>query len=161
MTKEREDDFLTQMGNQGLLAWRFSIGMLRRLGTWHVMLWNRSCTLAADVWQATKREGRETGEAVRILSKMVQGDPVTEVEKKFFVEQSKDLARLIPLVAISGIPTPIPFAALLILLGKKYGFQVLPGDQKELVEQIKQLKTLDPADAESTDTPAALPPSPQ
>ena len=89
---------------------------------------------ATDVWEATKVEGEETKIAVRILSRMIKGEEVSEKEKNFLKEQSKDLARIIPLVAISGIPIPIPITPLLIILGKKYGFDFLPKDHRGLLK---------------------------
>ncbi len=89
--------------------------------------------LASDVWQATKRESQETKLAVGILSRMVKGEEVTDQEKKFVREQSKDLVRIIPLVAVSGIPIPIPITPLLVILGKKYGFDFLPKDHRDLL----------------------------
>ncbi len=111
---------------------------------------NRGGKFASDVWQATKVEGEETKIALNILSKMLKGDDVTEKEKKFLKEQSKDLARILPLVAISGIPIPVPITPLLVMLGKKYGFDFLPKDHRDIlknecelpqsiVEEIKEL----------------------
>ncbi len=89
---------------------------------------------ASDVWEATKVEGEETKLAVQILSRMIKGEEVSEKEKNFLREQSKDLVRIIPLVAISGIPIPIPITPLLIMLGKKYGFDFLPRDHRGLLK---------------------------
>ena len=60
-------------------------------------------------------------------------------EKSFLKEQSKDLARIIPLVAISGIPIPIPITPLLIMLGKKYGFDFLPKDHRGLLKDDEEI----------------------
>ncbi len=93
---------------------------------------------AIDVWEATKVEGEETKIAVRILSRMIKGEEVSEKEKNFLREQSKDLVRIIPLVAISGIPIPIPITPLLIILGKKYGFDFLPRDHRGLLKDEEE-----------------------
>lgn len=90
--------------------------------------------MASDTWEATKTEGKETKIAVSILSKMIKGDNVSDKEKLFLKAQSKDLARIIPLVLISGIPIPIPITPLLIVLGKKYGFDFIPKDNRHLLE---------------------------
>jgi len=90
--------------------------------------------MASDVWLVTKRESQETKLAVGILSKMIKGQEVSDKEKSFLKEQSKDLARIIPLVAISGIPIPIPLTPLLIVLGKKYGFDFLPKDHRDILK---------------------------
>jgi hypothetical protein len=85
---------------------------------------------AHDFWKATKREGTETKIAVLILRKMIQDKHVTEGEVKFLKEHSKDLIKIIPLVLISGIPVPVPIVPLLIIIGKKYGFDLLPKDNR-------------------------------
>jgi len=93
--------------------------------------------MASDVWSATKIEGEETKLAIEILSRMIKGEEVSENEKKFLKAQSKDIARILPLVAISGIPIPIPITPLLIVLGKKYGFDFLPKDHRGMLTDTK------------------------
>ena len=83
-------------------------------------------------------EGEETKLAVGILSRMIKGEEVSDKEKSFLKEQSKDLARIIPLVAISGIPIPIPITPLLVMLGKKYGFDFLPKDHRGLLKDDEE-----------------------
>jgi hypothetical protein len=107
---------------------------LGKVGTYLNDLIKKGGKMATDTWEATKRESQETKIAVSILSKMVKGEEVSEKEKSFLKAQSKDLARIIPLVAISGIPIPIPLTPLLILLGKKYGFDFLPKDHRGLLK---------------------------
>jgi hypothetical protein len=93
---------------------------------------------ANSFWNATKREGEETKIAVGILRKMVQSKPVTLGEKKFLKEHSMDLVRLIPLVLISGIPIPVPITPFLIILGKKYGFDILPRDNRHFLDNKEE-----------------------
>lgn len=93
--------------------------------------------MASNVWTATKVEGEETKIALEILSRMIKGEEVSDNEKKFLKAQSKDIARILPLVAISGIPIPIPITPLLIMLGKKYGFDFLPKDHRGILNDIK------------------------
>jgi hypothetical protein len=107
---------------------------LGKFSTYMNSLLKRGGQLASDVWDATKVEGEETKIAVRILSRMIKGEEVSDKEKRFLKEQSKDLARIIPLVAISGIPIPIPITPLLVVLGKKYGFDFLPKDHRGLLK---------------------------
>lgn len=103
----------------------------------------KSNDFANDVWEATKRESKETKLAVNILSRMLSGEKVRESEKEFLKEQSKDLVRILPLVAISGLPIPIPITPFLIVLGKKYGFDILPKDHRSLLKsEIKLPETL-------------------
>jgi hypothetical protein len=107
---------------------------LGKIGTYLNDLIKKGGKMASNTWEATKVEGEETKIAVNILSRMIKGEEVSEKEKSFLKAQSKDLARIIPLVAISGIPIPIPLTPLLILLGKKYGFDFLPKDHRGLLK---------------------------
>lgn len=97
---------------------------------------DKGSEFAHDVWNATKRESRETQEAVRILNMLIKGEVVSDTQKKFLRAQSIDLIKVIPIVAISGIPIPIPITPLLILLGKKVGFDILPNSHTKVDYQI-------------------------
>lgn len=109
--------------NEGLSHMMYHINQLLKRGG----------DFAQDVWDSTKRESQETKIAIGILGRLIKGDEVTDKEKKFLKAQSGDIARIIPLVAISGIPIPIPITPLLILLGKKYGFDFLPKDHRDIL----------------------------
>ena len=111
---------------------------LGKVGTYLNDLIKKGGKMASDTWEATKIEGEETKIAVGILAKMIKGDEVSDNEKAFLKAQSKDIARILPLVAISGIPIPIPITPLLILLGKKYGFDFLPKDNRSLLDDKKE-----------------------
>ena len=87
---------------------------------------------AKEVWDGVKRESRETREAVRILGELIKGNEVSQTQKDFVKAQSVDLAKAVPLVAVSGIPVPIPITPLLILLGKKIGFDFLPNSHTKV-----------------------------
>lgn len=100
-------------------------------------LLKRGGDFASDVWETTKRESHETKLALEILRRMIKGEEVTDREKEFVKRQSGDLARILPLVAISGLPIPIPITPLLIMLGKKYGFDFLPKDHRDLLKDDK------------------------
>lgn len=89
------------------------------------------------IWDLTKKESRETKQAVIILRKMIAKKDVTESEKKFLKEQSKDIVRILGTATL-----PMPITAILILLGKKYNFKVFPGDQDELKKEIEKEKSL-------------------
>lgn len=110
---------------------------LGKVGTYLNDLIKRGGKMASDTWTATKVEGEETKIAMNILSRMIKGEEVSEKEKSFLKAQSKDIARILPLVAISGIPIPIPITPLLIMLGKKYGFDFLPKDHRGLLSEDK------------------------
>lgn len=107
---------------------------LGKVGAYLNDLIKRGGKMASDTWEATKVEGEETKIAVNILSRMIKGEEVSVKEKLFLKAQSKDIARILPLVAISGIPIPIPITPLLIMLGKKYGFDFLPKDHRGLLK---------------------------
>lgn len=102
-------------------------------------LLKRGGDFAQDVWDATKRESHETKLALEILRRMIRSEEVSDKEKEFVKKQSGDLARILPLVAISGLPIPIPITPLLIVLGKKYGFDFLPKDHRELLTKKIEL----------------------
>ena len=119
----------------------FNEGM-GKVGTYLNDLIKRGGKMASDTWEATKVEGEETKLAVSILSRMVKGEEVSEKEKTFLRAQSMDIVRILPLVAISGIPIPIPITPLLIMLGKKYGFDFLPKDHRGLLKDDETLPPL-------------------
>jgi hypothetical protein len=102
-------------------------------------IWKRGGEFANNVWDATKVEGKETKIAVEILGRMLKGEEVTDREKEFVKRQSKDIVRILPLVAISGLPIPIPITPLLVMLGKKYGFDFLPKDHRGILENSIEL----------------------
>ena len=114
----------------------FNEGM-GKVGAYLNDLIKRGGKMASDTWTATKVEGEETKIAVNILSRMIKGEEVSEKEKTFLRAQSMDIVRILPLVAISGIPIPLPITPLLIMLGKKYGFDFLPKDHRGLLKDDK------------------------
>lgn len=92
---------------------------------------SKTSELAKSVWSGIKRESSETKEAAKVLNKMIKNEDITEEEKKLLKNQSIDLLKILPLIAIQGIPIPIPITPLLIVLGKKYGFDILPNSHKK------------------------------
>ena len=92
---------------------------------------------AQEFWEGTKREATETKISILIIRKMIQDKEVTDGEIKFLKEHSMDLVKIVPLVLISGIPIPVPITPLLIILGKKYGFDFLPKDNRHWLEDTK------------------------
>lgn len=80
-----------------------------------------------NFWEATKREGKETKQAVAIMRKMIKGQEVSEQEKKFFKKQAGDVAKIFPLIALQGVPGgSVAITPLLKTLGKKYNFNPFP-----------------------------------
>jgi hypothetical protein len=108
-------------------------------GSWLSKLKDKSVNFAKSVWDGAKREKRETGEALRILQSILKGERVTDVQKKFLKAQSIDLVKLIPLVAIQGIPVPIPITPILLLAGKKIGFDILPNSHTKVNYQFESV----------------------
>jgi len=92
--------------------------------------------IVKEIKEGVARESKETKEAAEILQKMVMGKEVTAEEKKLLKYQSIDILKVLPLIAIQGIPIPIPITPLLIILGKKYGFNILP-DSHEKIKKDK------------------------
>jgi len=78
---------------------------------------------------ASKREKKETLEAIGILQLLLLGKPVTELQKKFLKAQSVDLIKILFLIAFKLIPSPLPITVLAIWLGKKINFNFLPSSQ--------------------------------
>lgn len=102
-------------------------------------LLKRGGDFASEVWLVTKRESQETKIAVEILGRMLKGEEVSDSEKNFVKKQSGDIVRILPLVAISGLPIPLPITPLLIILGKKYGFDFLPRDHRGMLQNHVEL----------------------
>lgn len=98
-------------------------------------IFTRTCEFAKNTWASVKREGKETKQAMEILQRMLKGEEVSDNEKKFLKSQSGDLIKGLAAVVISGIPVPFPITPLLVIVGKKYNFNVLPQDQQYLLEQ--------------------------
>jgi len=80
--------------------------------------------------EVTKREGKETGQLLGLLYKIVvkKHKPSPE-EKKFMKGQSLDLGKLAIMGALQLIPGSTAITPLVVGLGKKYGFNVLPSEQ--------------------------------
>ena len=73
-----------------------------------------------------KREGKETKEAVKILSRLLKGGKITDKEKVFLRNQSKDLARIVTIMGLGAVSMAIPIALEKIL--NKYGISIMPKD---------------------------------
>lgn len=92
--------------------------------------WNKLKESLKSVRNTAKRERKETAIAIKILRRYLLYKEISEEEKKFLKEQSIDIARLLPLVAVQAIPVPVPITPLLIGLGKKIGIDLIPKEQK-------------------------------
>lgn len=88
--------------------------------------------------EVTKREGKETGKLISLLYKIIikKHKPSSE-EKKFMKGQSLDLGKLAIIGTLQLIPGSTAITPLVVGLGKKYGFNVLPSEQTSNEEKIK------------------------
>lgn len=102
-------------------------------------LLNKGKTLSKNVWNVVKVEGEETKIAYQILVKLIRSENVSDNEKLFLKKQSVDLVKVLPIIAIQGIPFTVPLTLLLIILGKQIGFDILPKDHRYLLdEELKE-----------------------
>ena len=85
-----------------------------------------------SMWDGVKRESSETKEAVRLIGEILKGKDVNDEQKEFIKAQAIDIVKAVPLSAVSGIPVPVPITPLLILLGKRIGWDILPNSHKKV-----------------------------
>jgi hypothetical protein len=107
-------------------------GVRQKIANWV----NKSNKYIHQNWESfreiSNREKRETIIAIQILHDMIVGMEVTDAEKKFLKHQLKDIIKILFLVSIKFIPSPIPFTPIAVLLGKKLGINILPSSQPQL-----------------------------
>ena len=84
-----------------------------------------------------KREGKETTKAAKILSKIINRKNVSEEDKKFLKEQSKDLARIVALMGLGAVSMAIPIALEKVL--NKWNISIMPKNHSEEVDGIEEL----------------------
>lgn len=82
--------------------------------------------------EISNRERKETVIAIEILHDMIVGMEVTDAEKRFLKHQLKDIIKILFLVSLKFIPSPIPFTPIIVLVGKKLGINILPTSQPQL-----------------------------
>jgi hypothetical protein len=80
-----------------------------------------------------RREGKETTEAAKILAKIINKQTVTEEEKKFLKEQSKDLARIVAVMGLGAVSMALPVALEKVL--NKWNISIMPTNQSEEKEE--------------------------
>jgi hypothetical protein len=83
-----------------------------------------------------RREGRETTEAAKILAKIINKQTVTEEEKKFLKEQSKDLARIVALMGLGAVSMALPVALEKVL--NKWNISIMPKSHTE-EDEVEEL----------------------
>lgn len=99
-------------------------------------LYHDTVDFTKNFWEATKREGKETKQALIILRKMIKGHEVSDKEKAFFKKQAGDIAKIFPLIAIQGIPGgSVAITPLLKTIGKKYNFEPFPSANDKLDDE--------------------------
>ncbi len=93
-------------------------------------LWIGVKRTARKVKKTAKREKEETIIAARILRRyMKDKDAVSEEELAFLKDQSIDIMRILPIVAVQAFPAPVPITPFLIALGSKIGINLVPKAQ--------------------------------
>lgn len=123
------DEKLKDRFNSAKAKFKEKVSKLRKLK------WSDVRNYGNKLWDSVKRESKETKQAAKILQRMMDGEEVSDNEKKFLKEQSKDLIRI-----VSTSVLPMPITAILVALGKKYNFEVFPGSQEELKQLIEKEK---------------------
>lgn len=83
-------------------------------------------------------ESDETRRSVLIVLKFFHRGRISHGEKLFLAAHSKDLLRILPHVLLKFIPIPIPMTPLLILLGKRMGIDLIPKDNRHLLDEEEQ-----------------------
>ena len=83
-----------------------------------------------------RREGKETTEAAKILAKIINRKDVTEEDKKFLKEQSKDLARIVAVMGLGAVSMALPIALEKVL--NKWNISIMPKSHSE-EDQVGEL----------------------
>jgi len=91
--------------------------------------------------EAASREKKETVQAFKICKKILAKKDVTKEEIKFLKEQSKDLGKIIGVMALGSVSMAIPIA-LEKILNKKYGISIMPSSQDVIKESKNNDKGL-------------------
>lgn len=97
---------------------------------------NKKITNAKDIIKKVSKVGkRETRQTIMLLDilkdKILKNKKLTDEEKTFIKEQGKDLAKILPLIAISSIPIPVPITPIILAYGKKFNLDLMPKDNEE------------------------------
>jgi len=85
---------------------------------------------------AARREGKETTQAAKILAKIINRQNVSEEEKKFLKEQSKDLARIVALMGLGAVSMALPVALEKVL--NKWNISIMPKSHTE-EDEVEEL----------------------
>tara|TARA_R100000742_G_C4268554_1_gene86937 strand:- start:335 stop:1123 length:789 start_codon:yes stop_codon:yes gene_type:complete len=87
---------------------------------------------------AARREGKETTQAAKILAKIINREKVSEEEKKFLKDQSKDLARIVAVMGLGAVSMALPVALEKVL--NKWNISIMPKSHtaEEEVEELNE-----------------------
>lgn len=88
--------------------------------------------------EVAKREKKETLIAVKILKKVLKKEEISEKEVKFLKAQSKDLVKIVGVMALGSVSMVIPIT-LDKLLGK-YGISIMPKNNQEILGDDKPIE---------------------
>ena len=91
--------------------------------------------------EAASREKKETVQAFKICKKILSKKDVSKEEVSFLKEQSKDLAKIVGVMAMGSVSMAIPIA-LEKILNKKYGISIMPSNQGVIKESKNNDKGL-------------------
>ena len=91
--------------------------------------------------EAASREKKETVQAFKICKKILSKKDVSKEEVSFLKEQSKDLAKIVGVMAMGSVSMAIPIA-LEKILNKKYGISIMPSSQGVIKESKNNDKGL-------------------
>jgi hypothetical protein len=121
------EEWLNESVNEGAIEW------LKKMK-------GKALEFGKAVWDGAKREGKETREVFRLLQLVLKGEKISRSQKEFIKAQSVDIVKILPLVAIQGIPIPVPITPLLIMAGKKCGFDFLPNSHTKVKYQFESIE---------------------
>jgi hypothetical protein len=74
----------------------------------------------------SKREHDETLLAINILKQVMLGKSTTETQRRFLRVQIVDLIKVLFLISLKAIPSPIPFTPIVLVIGNRIGVNFLP-----------------------------------
>lgn len=74
----------------------------------------------------SKREKDETILAINLLKQVMLGRSTTPTQRKFLRAQIVDLIKVLFLISLKAIPSPIPFTPIVLVIGNRVGVNFLP-----------------------------------
>lgn len=103
-----------------------------------IKLFNDTLDISKQAFKFAKREGRENYLALKILNKMIKGKDVSDKEKLFFKHQARDLMKLLPIIAIQGLPGgSVAITPILYKIEDKYNISIFPKENEHILKEFK------------------------